>query len=73
MVISGFIPTYLLAEYVILTRENISTRWNKVLKFAFEPQAKISAFDFEGPERLKTTSSLENIANVLKTGKLVLN
>ena len=69
-VILGFIPVYLLVEYVILNRENLSIPWGKVRKFAFDPKQQLVALDFEGPEWTSPvvlrTTDLAAIARALR-------
>ena len=45
----GFIPIYLLVEYVFLKKENLVIPWGKIRKYAFVPKKKLVALDFDGP------------------------
>jgi hypothetical protein len=69
-VVLGFIPVYLLVEYAILNRENLSIPWAKVRKYAFVPKQKLVALDFEGPEwtspAVMRTEDLARIAQALR-------
>lgn len=49
-IILGFIPVFLLMEYVILSRENLSIPWSKVRKYAFDPYRQLAAIAFDGSE-----------------------
>jgi hypothetical protein len=48
-VIVGFIPIYLLVEYVFLTREDLAVPWAAVRAFAVDPKRNCVAIAFNGP------------------------
>ncbi len=47
-IVLGIIPVYLLVEYVILKRENITIPWEKLRAYAVNPKKKLIGLDFEG-------------------------
>jgi len=69
-VVLGFIPVYLLVEYAILNRENLSIPWAKVRKYAFDPKQQLVAVDFEGPDwtspSVMRTPDLARVAQTLR-------
>lgn len=69
-IVLGFLPVYLLVEYAILKRENLSIPWAKVRKYAFDPKRQLIALDFEGPEwtspSVIRTANLSRVAEALR-------
>jgi hypothetical protein len=69
-VILGFIPVYLLVEYAILKREDLSVSWAEVRRYAFDPSQKLVSLDFVGPEwtspSVMRTQDLASVAQALR-------
>jgi len=49
-IILGIIPVYLLVEYAILTRENITVPWARLHKYAFDARHSLVGILFDGPD-----------------------
>lgn len=47
--ILGFIPIYLLVEYVFLKKEELTVPWDKISGFAVDPKRKCVGIAFDGP------------------------
>jgi hypothetical protein len=71
-VVVGWLPIYLLMGHVILKREEISIPWAKINKYAFEPERRLVALDFEGPAETSpvvmamSTSELAQAAKAIR-------
>jgi hypothetical protein len=70
-IILGIIPVYLLVEYVILTKEDITIPWKKLALYAFEPRRKLIGLAFDGPKWTSPviirTEQLESIITELRS------
>jgi hypothetical protein len=68
----GWLPIYLMMGHVILKREDISIPWAKINKYAFEPERRLVAIDFEGPAETSpvvmamSTSELAQAAKAIR-------
>jgi len=49
-IVLGIIPVYLLVEYAILTRENVSIPWEKLRNYAVDPKKMLIGLEFDGPD-----------------------
>lgn len=69
-IILGIIPVYLLMEYAILTRKNITIPWTSLQKYAFDIRHGLVGILFEGPDwtspAIIRTTDLAQIARALR-------
>jgi hypothetical protein len=69
-VILGIIPVYLLVEYVILTRENISISWDELTHYCVDPKRKLVGLEFQGPDwtspAILRTEQFKDLVNKLR-------